>query len=268
MKYQIILPQTPLLAQYLRFFWVLESDQPYIHRSMADGGVELIFHYRGRFDNISSTTPALEGLSGLQGPSDHFSRFKTDTGFGILGVYFYPYALPDIFGIPASELAGNYADLAEALGARGKSLEEYILNCKNNAERIQVLSAFIVEELNRRNKRVSDRAVQGAIKSVIQADGRLSISQLADDCGISRRQFERRFKQAAGFSPKVYARIVRFQSALGTFGKKDKSLTQIALDCGYYDQAHFIRDFKNFSGYTPFQWFYGDAEGKAYREVL
>ncbi len=82
---------------------------------------------------------------------------------------------------------------------------------------------------------------------------------------LCTRQFERRFKEYSGFSPKLFSRITRFQSSLDSFGNKDKSLTDIAYDCDYYDQSHFINDFKEFSGYHPSQYFSGQAEGTAWK---
>ena len=85
--------------------------------------------------------------------------------------------------------------------------------------------------------------------------------------GISQRQLERTFKEYAGFSPKTFARILRFQSATNHYGTTKKTLTEIALDCGYYDQSHFIHDFSQFSGYTPSEYFLGVPEGIEYREI-
>ena len=83
---------------------------------------------------------------------------------------------------------------------------------------------------------------------------------------MSDRSFERRFKELAGFSPKLYSRIARFQAALTHYGS-GLPLTDIAHNCGYYDQSHFINDFKEFSGYSPKVYFGGLAEGSEYLEA-
>ncbi|TXJ23716.1 MAG: AraC family transcriptional regulator [Chitinophagaceae bacterium] len=84
---------------------------------------------------------------------------------------------------------------------------------------------------------------------------------------LSTRQFERNFKEFAGFSPKLYSRIIRFQSAIEQYGQTGKSLTEIAYDCGYYDQSHFIHDFKEFSGLHPRHYFGGKAEGTSWKDA-
>ena len=83
----------------------------------------------------------------------------------------------------------------------------------------------------------------------------LNITDLAKNAPISQRQFERSFKEVAGFTPKLYARIKRFETTLNKSG----SLTEIALDAGYFDQAHFIRDFKAFTGLQPRNYFKATA---------
>jgi AraC-like DNA-binding protein len=102
---------------------------------------------------------------------------------------------------------------------------------------------------------------------VVHARSLETVEQLSAQFNLSQRQFERKFTEYAGFTPKVYSRIIRFQSALSHYGSDYKSLTDIAYECGYYDQSHFIHEFKEFSGYHPGQYFKGRPEGIEYREV-
>ncbi|MEO6051422.1 MAG: helix-turn-helix domain-containing protein [Pyrinomonadaceae bacterium] len=92
------------------------------------------------------------------------------------------------------------------------------------------------------------------------------MTELSNRYFFSHRQFERKFKEFAGFSPKFYARIIRFQAALKQYGS-NKSLTDVDYDCGYYDQSHFIHDFREFSGYNPKVYFSGRAKGSEYLEA-
>ncbi|MBC8045504.1 MAG: AraC family transcriptional regulator, partial [Fimbriimonadaceae bacterium] len=93
-----------------------------------------------------------------------------------------------------------------------------------------------------------------------------NVEQLARQNFLSIRQFERNFKEFSGFRPKLFSRIIRFQSALSEYDNKGKPLTEIAYACGYYDQSHFIHDFKEFSGHYPKHYFSGKAEGAEYRD--
>ena len=114
--------------------------------------------------------------------------------------------------------------------------------------------------------RTAEPLVCASIRKIIDDRGLVNVRSLAREYFFSDRQFERKFKEFSGFSPKLYARINRFQAAPKQYGS-GKTLTSIAYDCGYYDQSHFINDFKEFSGYNPKVYFTGQAEGSEYLEA-
>ncbi|PSR56691.1 AraC family transcriptional regulator [Adhaeribacter arboris] len=264
------LPPAPELARYVRFFWVLESEasvsQPYIHRSMADGCAELIFHYKGQFNELVAADKTEKSFTaGLHGPSQTFRRFAIEQGFGIFGVYLYPFALTQLFSIPAVEVKNQMPDMASLLGAEGKDLEDKIMTAPDNNTRRQLLSGFLQKKLSK-NYIKQPPPVFASIQAIIQNKGLLSVNQLAEQASLSPRQFERTFKTHSGFSPKLFSRIIRFQAALNEYGNQQKSLTQISYACGYYDQSHFIHDFKEFSGHHPRLYFSGQSAESAYRD--
>ena len=260
------IPPPANLAHYVRCFWVLENDEPYIYRSLADGCAEMVFHYNGVFDEITGDNKTEASFRcGLHGQSRRVRRFIIDKAFGIFGVYLYPFAVKQLFNIAAHALSDEMPDIIALLGQEGVVLEEKIMLAKNNRERANIMASFFERRLYR--VRDNGAAVVHIISKVISTKGLVDINTLAGDCYLSRRQFERNFKEHAGFSPKLYARIIRFQAATKEYGIKNKSLTEIAYDCGYYDQSHFIHDFKEFSGFHPKEYFHGTPEGTEYRNV-
>ncbi len=262
-RYEIIPP--PLsLAEYVQFFWILEGDQAYEHRSLADGGVEMIFHYQGAFDEVKPNGKCPSALSSIQGSSSTYQVYTCQSSFGIFGVYFYPFAIPVLFDMPANELSNEMPDLIAFLGVEGRYLEERMICSRTNAERINMLSAFLETKLKNINKR--DNGLHSVIRSMIHSRGKIDIDLAARDCCLSRRQFERKFRALAGFSPKMYERITRFQNAADEYKNHNKSLTQIALENGYYDHSHFSNDFKKFSGHNPKDYFSGKEVGHEWRE--
>lgn len=264
MVYRVI-PPPPHLAEYIRFYWVLENATAYVHRAMADGCAEMIFHYSGSFDEITRDNKLEKSfLSGLHGPSKNFRRFSTTTGFGIFGVYLYPFAVPLLFDLPTSEISNQMPDLFSILGKEGQYLEEQMMLAPNNSRRTEIISAFFEKKLTKNESSLS--GISSAVHLILQNKGVVNIPVLAEHCCLSIRQFERKFKELAGFSPKLYSRIIRFQCTTEEYGRTDKLLTEIAYDYGYYDQSHFINDFKEFSGYHPGAYFSGDAEGVEWRE--
>lgn len=205
-------------------------------------------------------------MAGLHGPSKNFRRFITEKSFGIFGVYFYPFALPQAFSIPACELSDQTPDLIAFLGNEGAELEEKIMLADNNMERVHIMTSFLQKKITEKNDaRVN--AVRYIISQIIHSGGLVPVKELAGQSFLSVRQFERNFKIYSGFNPKLYSRIIRFQATTQQYGNTKKNLTDIAYDCGYYDQSHFIHDFKQFSGYHPKQYFFGDAEGVQWKEA-
>lgn len=260
MKYFIIQPPEQL-KPFVRFFWVFENElngEPYIYRSMADGCAEMIFHYKGTFDEIGQgNLPSVKNnkypMSLVHSQSNSFKEFKTNENFGIFGAYLYPFVLPQLFSLPSNDFTNRTPSLNELLGKEGDELEEKIMLALDNKERVNILSAFLDNKLYKNKPR--DPFIYSSIKYSIHTKGKTSVNSLAEKFNLSTRQFERKFKEYSGFSPKLYFRIVRFNRTLKEYGNRNKSLTEIAYKCGYYDQSHFIREFKLFSGYHPKDYF-------------
>lgn len=268
MKYSTI-PPPLILKPYVRCFWVLEHDfgadeESYIYRSIADGCVEMVFHYQAAFDELITNGPAHNWQSGIHFQSNTYRRFETRQSFGIFGAYIYPFAVPYLFNVPSAITSNEMLDLQTFLGNEGKDLEEKIMTAGNNNKRAEMLAAFLEKRLQ--HARLKDDAIATSIKHVIHSGEINSVEQLAYRFNLSTRQFDRKFKEYAGFSPKMYMRLVRLSNALKQQGN-NKSLSRIAYECGYYDQSHFIHDVKAFTGYHPGFYFSGKAEGTEYLYV-
>jgi len=234
---------------------------PYVYRSMADGCAEILFHYRGAF--IEQNVPDGRQPYGLlQAPSSHFRRFVTYESFGIFGAFLYPFAIPFLFNTPAHELSDHMPDLGLLAGNEGKILTERMMLAHNNEERVVILTQFFQSILKDKQP---PAALASSVKKILH-DETVNVGELAAHANVSVRQLERQFKDHVGFGPKLFSRIVRFQSALKAF-HSGRSLTDIAHSCGYYDQSHFIHEFKQFSGYHPRQYFFGKPEGVEWREA-
>ena len=263
--YQV--PPSPALAEYVRFFWVLEGEvaagTSYTHHALADGSAEMIFHYKGLFETLVG--PGGTALrAGIDGQSSRFRRYRVNESFGIFGAYLYPFAIPALLGHAASALSNEMPDLHTLLGQDGKDLEEQMMMARDNQTRVTILSGFLMKRLAK-NERPAP-GIFSSISYIIQTRGMVDVETLANQCCLSTRQFERNFKRFAGFSPKLYSRIIRFQSAIAQYGHSARSLTDIAYECGYYDQSHFIHDFKEFSGFHPRHYFGGKTEATAWKE--
>jgi AraC-like DNA-binding protein len=258
------IPPSAMLSDLVRFFWVLESQSPsYTHRSLADVCPEMVFHYNGRFDELTPEKIEPTSVAAIQGPLTRIRRFKINNPFGMFGVYLYPYAIPILFGMPATELSNHLPDLVTLFGNEGSALEETMMLAANNNERVKIITEFLEERLRKNENR--QHCVSASIRFIIQCKGLVKIEKVADQHFISQRQFERKFREFSGLTPKLFSRIVRFHAACQQYGNNHKSLTELAYDCGYYDQSHFIHDFKEFSGHHPRHYFSGNAEGTEWK---
>lgn len=262
-------PPSEKLRDLVRFFWVFESDDdltdPYVYRSMADSCSELIFHYKGRYHEITKNgkkTPSF--LSGIHSQTQEYHRFITDEPFGIFGAYLYPFAAFRLLNLSPSELTDETPSLTSALGNKGAELEERIFLAPDNRSRYQILTDFLEQQFS--TYQAHSHPALSAVRFVIHSKQNYSVRQLAEHFNLSERQIERKFKEYSGFTPKKYMRLVRFSEACNQYERADqKTLTEIAHHCGYYDQSHFIKEFKSFSGYHPSDYFSGDAEGIEWR---
>lgn len=239
------------LSGHVKFFWVGEVDVSrgyhFTHFSIATNTPKLVFHYKGKFDEVTSTGKLRKSfLSGIQGQLKTHARFISGDHVGIFGVEFYPYAVPSLFGIPAAALAGQYLDIETFLGSSGRELEDKIRSASTNKERVVIVTHFLDTLIQ---KPINPHIVS-AMQRIDKSKGLIDINTLLKDVPLSQRQFERLFKEVGGFTPKLYARIARFEAAVKSFSKKT-SFTEIALEAGYFDQAHFNHDFMAFAGLPP-----------------
>ena len=252
MKHQYLAPPGSL-KDHVHYFWILESDDPVtINRTfkiVVDGCPGIVF-----LDNAS----AFQGYKNTSSPgiflygqtTRHITNLSKGS-FTTLGAYFYPDALKTIFGIDANELKNMHVDLDEI--GKEKRLATRLSSASSTQERIELLSAFLNTCINN-NKRSQNPGVQYALKRICDEQGMVSLKDLERDLKISKRTLERIFQQSIGISPKLYARIIRFQYALGHMRcDRYTKLSDVAFDCQYSDQSHFIRQFKEFSGLSPLE---------------
>jgi AraC-like DNA-binding protein len=155
-----------------------------------------------------------------------------------------------LFGVPMDELAGRCVGVEDLLGAASDRLIDQLYEAEGWAARFRLLDTFLARRMA--EARPPSEGVEFAWRELMRTRGAVPVARLVEDTGWSRRHLTARFREHVGLTPKVFGRILRFQRAAGQLVRPDgPSLAEIALDCGYYDQAHLNRDFREFAGRTP-----------------
>jgi AraC-like DNA-binding protein len=155
-----------------------------------------------------------------------------------------------LLGLPMHEVAGRVVDLDEALGPLGAELPERLAEAPGWEARFSLLDATLARRALAAAPPSPD--VARAWHRLAETRGRLPVGALAAELGCSRRHLAARFREQVGVTPKAAARVLRFHHALERL-KAGERWADIAYDCGYYDQPHMNREFREFAGASPSQ---------------
>lgn len=171
--------------------------------------------------------------------------------FMVFQVQFQPGALFRLTGIPGQDLANQFIDAEVVFGAEITRVNERLSSCSHYQEMIPLVEAFLLTLISRA-QRVPDRPIDRIAQLLLQNPDVSAISTLADLACLSQRQFYRMFVTREGVSPKTFARIARFEKAMNLRNRfPDLDWLSIAVQLGYHDYQHLVRDFKEFTGVTP-----------------
>jgi AraC-like DNA-binding protein len=259
MKYTTRQVRGPL-AEAVEQLWAYEGYQPphAYERIFPAGTVELIINLRDeRLDILNADDAPGEGwrrcrAGSFSGVQTRFNIITTRQQERLVGVHFRPGGLHALFGIPADKLEDEHASLEMLWGRRGLEVYERLLACADMSAAVDMLEAGLAEQML-----LSRREIHPAISQAIAAIGRnpeeTAVTDLMEGAGLSARRFIQLFRRQVGTTPKQYCRIRRFQGVLGRLRREARApdWCMLALEAGYYDQSHFIREFRHFTGLRP-----------------
>ena len=248
------------LANFVKCYWTLESsieETPKRNTIVPDGTMKLIFHYGDLYwhhpeNGKSFLQPRCFLIGQLTKPYIVEPIGKTGTFI----VRFHPNGFLPFIKTPIKEMENKPIDLKELFGKKGEKLERDVLDAVTTSDRIKIVEIFLLDLL--KSKEVIDRIVNVTIETISKYKGQLSVNELSSQANLSRRMLARKFSSNVGLSPKQLSKIVRLQTSLKLLLQEEKTkLTDLAYENAYFDQAHFIKDFKEFTGITPKE-FYGE----------
>jgi AraC-like DNA-binding protein len=247
----------PPLNKFVDLLWFYDGYSPGPHskeRLMPDGSIELVINLkqneariydREKLDQYTRLPGAL-----LCGPHSSFFVIDTAQQASVIGIHFKPGGGFPFFKMPACELHNLHVSLEDLWGHEAGLLRERLLEAQTPQEKFQVLEQCLLEQAFKPLER--HRAVDCALGLFRNIHTAPAMTDLADHIGISSRRFIQLFSNEVGLTPKLFARVRRFQQVLQNIRTNaDFSWVDMAASCGYFDQAHFIHDFKEFSGINP-----------------
>lgn len=248
---------TQALAPYVRTYWLLEHDlapegpEPVI----PDGCMELIFHYGDRYISNIADREELQNGAVIVGQIKTAISLQPTGNTGIFAVRFQPWGFYAFTGMPLHRLTETVVDARDIWGNDTRYVYEQLATAAHN-EKAAVVDKFLLKALRKqRDGTLHKVSVLSAILAQLHRHkGNIPVAHMAYNSNSSVRNFNRNVTEMTGLSPKVLARIIRLQSFLNIH-TEDATLTDTLYRCGYYDQAHFIREFREIAGTTPNSFF-------------
>lgn len=245
-------PARPELARHVECVWTVTDGDPApgpIDSIVPDACMELIVHVGAPFrqwrdeGRRADTQPRSVFVGQIRRPLLVQSSGRLAT----IGLRFRPSGARPFFDVDLDELAGRVLPLADLCGSAAAELEERLAETSRPMAWSRLVQAWLLG----RARRPADSVVDAVMGAILARGGAVRVDDLCAAAGLSPRQLSRRFRTAVGLGPKAVSRIVRVQAVLRSVARNPPAWIQVALDHGYADQAHLIRDFVEITGHTP-----------------
>ena len=243
------------LAPFVKCVWSLDSAGPVRdaprERILPDSCVELVFHFHDPFrSHFANGESALQPRSFVVGQMRRYLEIEPAGRAGFVAVRFHARGAYLFFHRPLREVAAGVVALEDLWRDRAREWTERIALAKDMATRVRFIEHALLALLAENGR--TEPAVDRALHLIEASQGQVRVNELAAEIGVSSRHLRRHFERAVGVSPKEFARIRRFVHALRVLtAGHHRSLADVALDCGFFDQAHFNHEFRELAGMSP-----------------
>lgn len=239
---------TDQLKPYIKYFVVSENELPSEYKVFPSPGLVIGFQYKGKLSTITDATESKLTSAGITGISDGYKIFKNSADIGTILIYFTEIGFTHFASHPANELFNLSLSLDDIFDKNEVTeVEEKLTIAPTDKQRIKIVEQFLLAQLKDIQ---TDKLIIEAVKLIYQSNGTIRIKELNEKLFISQSPFEKRFRKVVGTTAKKFASIVRFNAVLDNLSET-KTLTEICYENNFFDQAHFIKDFKQFTGDTP-----------------
>lgn len=249
------LPSPPLSA-YIEAFCFYAGDVP-LHtreRCLPTGSMAVVINLGHDTFRVAGPEHAdqFHSFHGgvFNGAFSQYTLIDPTTLVTTMSICFKPGGACLFLPMPASEMTNQVVDLFTLWGTAALDLREQLQSARTRSDMVRMLECFFLVRLAW--ERTLHPAIPFALDLFETGKGRRSILEVTAQLGMSPKRFIQLFEEAVGLTPKVFCRLLRFQETLAQIEEGQRtSWADLALDCGYFDQAHFIHDFQAFSGLMP-----------------
>jgi AraC-like DNA-binding protein len=254
MMYREIAPHTRL-RKHIKCFWMLDHDYRgpfHTHEQLwADAHTELIFASGEPYFRKSGRRKIVLPFNFVIGPFQNELQLFSAGHTALVAVRFWPWGFRPLSKIPMADLKNTVRSQARVLAANDEALARELAAIENPEAKVARLERALLDVIGASHDRSLSRPVA---KDILEKRGAIRIAELVSTHGIHARRLERIFLEEIGISPKIFARIVRFNHAMRTIERNpDIDLLALTYECDYADQAHFTRNFREMFGITPTQ---------------
>ncbi|MDN5211944.1 helix-turn-helix domain-containing protein [Fulvivirgaceae bacterium BMA12] len=245
--YQEFLPDQHL-QQLIYCYWQLKTTKPlsnqFNYKVVADGCIDIFFELNNPEESF------------VMGFCKKYTEFRLDNNFNYVGIRFLPTMFPQIFGINAADLSNRFENLDSVLPETSKFITRHFHHQLTSEQIKATFDGYFLSLMAKVDFDIDNRLYE-AMNIILSNFGVINIEKDLDT-GISPRQLQRLFKYYIGDTAKTFSKVVQFQNILKAKpSRKSLKENKLFYDIGYYDQSHFIKDFKNFYGVTPTRAFRG-----------
>ena len=245
----------PPLNEFVEYVWLIEDGQaPRLEKILPSGTIELVVNLKN--DEIHIHDPErperFQRLSGAVFSGTYSRSFicNAQQHEAIMGVHFKAGGAFPFLGANASELTNAHAHLFDLWGTPGLELRERLCTALTSQERFRIMETALISRLH--NHTSYQLQTEIALEMIAAVGKRPSVRDVSQEFGLSQRRFIQIFSSLVGLTPKIFCRVLRFQQARILAERPETSnWAELAVICGYFDQSHLIKDFREFSGSTP-----------------
>ncbi|MCP9769069.1 AraC family transcriptional regulator [Lacihabitans sp. LS3-19] len=243
------------LKSIVKFYWTLEvpfDPNNQKQKIVPDGCIEMTFNFGDKIKRYTSDTDFILHPNAMVMGQRTKSYYILPIGnVDTFAICFYPIGFVNFVNTPLEKLVDKETPISELFGqAEAQGLEQQMIQAVDSQQRMNIIESFLLKKLYKKN--TISTIVKSTVDALLKTKGTIPINVILKDDVSKRRQLERHFRKQIGISPKQLGKAIRLQTTLNLLlNKKSETLTDIAYESEYFDQNHFIKDFKDLVGLTP-----------------